>query len=160
MGLPPTEVDDEPDRIFRGWLEQFFPRIGKVLIIEQPLLHKGAFYCGTPDLVAEVDGIMTLVDWKTCQPGKARVRQDWLLQQGAYASAIYSCYGIELHRGMNVMLWDGGLSVQAWNRADLLQGWAKFAGYLMEHHAREAQMGSKVNHAALCAMEPMFTGGH
>jgi len=162
LSAPPRQhlldsFDGEPGRILIGWQEQFLPRIGKVLIIEQPLIHKGAFYCGTPDLLAEVDGVLTLVDWKTCQPNKARVRQEWIWQMGGYASMIKSCYNIDVRHGLNVMLWDGGIQYQAWNHADLLQGWQNFAGFLVEHHARQAYLGNEANLAALTAMQSMFS---
>jgi ATP-dependent exoDNAse (exonuclease V) beta subunit len=151
--------DGEPGRIFAVWLREFLPRVGKVLIIEQPLIHKGAFYAGTPDLLAEIDGRLTLVDWKTCQPDKARVRQEWIWQQGAYCSAIKSCYNLDVLHGLNVMIWDGGIRCQPWNHADLLVGWQNFAGFLVEHHARQAYLGHEANLAALTAMESMFSPG-
>jgi len=49
------------------WLEQVFPRIGKVYVIEEPMIHPGGCYGFTPDLVAEVDGILSLCDWKSNQ---------------------------------------------------------------------------------------------
>lgn len=49
------------------WLEQVLPRIGKVYVIEEPMIHPGGCYGFTPDLVAEVDGILSLCDWKTNQ---------------------------------------------------------------------------------------------
>ena len=146
---------DEPERMFEAWRQDFFPRIGEVRLIEAPLVHRGALYVGTPDLLAEIDGRLTLVDWKTCQSAeKARVRDDWIMQQGAYTSLIKSCYNLDVHHGMNVMVWDGGIRVQPWNAADLRHGWQFFAGYLMEHHARHAEMGSRLHQAALDAMSP------
>ena len=49
------------------WLEHVLPRIGKVYVIEQPMVHPGGCYGFTPDLVAEVDGILSLCDWKSNQ---------------------------------------------------------------------------------------------
>lgn len=57
----------ERDEIFCLWLEKVLPRIGKVYIIEKPMIHPGGCYGFTPDLVAEVDGILSLCDWKTNQ---------------------------------------------------------------------------------------------
>ena len=149
--------DREAYFMFDAWLEKFFPRIGEVLLIEAPLVHRGALYVGTPDLLAEIDGKLTLVDWKTCQSEeKARVRDDWIMQQGAYVSLIKSCYNLDVTHGMNVMVWDGGVRAQPWNAADLRHGWQFFAGYLMEFHAHQAKMGSRLHQAALDAMAPMF----
>lgn len=57
----------EAPAIHRLWLEHVYPRIGKVYVIEQPMIHPGGCYGFTPDLVAEVDGILSLCDWKSNQ---------------------------------------------------------------------------------------------
>ena len=57
----------EAAAIHQLWLEHVLPRIGKVYIIEQPMIHPGGCYGFTPDLVAEVDGILSLCDWKSNQ---------------------------------------------------------------------------------------------
>lgn len=57
----------EAERIFALWLEHVHPRIGKVYVIEQPMIHPGGCYGFTSDLVAEVDGILSLCDWKSNQ---------------------------------------------------------------------------------------------
>jgi hypothetical protein len=53
--------------IHEQWAKHVLPRIGKVYIIEQPMIHPGGCYGFTPDLAAEVDGILTLCDWKSNQ---------------------------------------------------------------------------------------------
>ena len=53
--------------IYKLWLEHVYPRIGKVYVIEQPMIHPGGCYGFTSDLVAEVDGILSLCDWKSNQ---------------------------------------------------------------------------------------------
>lgn len=156
---PDVKIDTvqvESEAMFCAWEKKFLPRIEVVRLVEQPLIHKSCYYVGTPDLLAVIDGKLTLVDWKTCQAGKARVRPEWLLQQAAYAQLIKSCYGIDVHHGMNVVVWAGDLLVQPWNAADLRYGWATFVGYLMEYHSRQASLGDWASHAALTAMEPMF----
>jgi hypothetical protein len=50
------------------WNELVRPRIGKVYVIEEPMIHPGGCYGFTPDLIAEVDGILSVCDWKTNQP--------------------------------------------------------------------------------------------
>lgn len=155
MGTAPPA--NEAGGMFEAWRTKFSQRIGTVRLIEQPLIHRACFYVGTPDLVAEVDGRLTLVDWKTCKPDKARVRPEWLLQQGAYVQLVKSCYNLDVNYGMNVAIWDGGVLVQPWNAADLRHAWLQFAGFLMEYHARQASFGSEIHHAALTAMQPMFS---
>jgi hypothetical protein len=53
--------------IYEQWQNHVLPRIGKVYVIEQPMIHPGGCYGFTPDLVAEVDGILSLCDWKSNQ---------------------------------------------------------------------------------------------
>jgi len=57
----------EATDIWKLWREHVYPRIGKVYVIEQPMIHPGGCYGFTPDLVAEVDGILSLCDWKSNQ---------------------------------------------------------------------------------------------
>lgn len=57
----------EAESIFELWLEHVYPRIGKVYVIEHPMIHPGGCYGFTPDLVAEVDGVLSLCDWKSNQ---------------------------------------------------------------------------------------------
>jgi hypothetical protein len=59
----------EADFIYNEWMGNVLPRIGKVYVIEQPMIHPGGCYGFTPDLIAEVDGILSVCDWKTNQPG-------------------------------------------------------------------------------------------
>jgi hypothetical protein len=70
----------EAAEMHRLWLEKVFPRIGKVYIIEEPMIHPGGCYGFTPDLVAEVDGILSLCDWKTNQAQHFAERYDRLCQ--------------------------------------------------------------------------------
>lgn len=53
---------EEAFAIRKSWLENVLPRIGKVYAIEEPMIHPGGCYGLTPDLVAEVDGILSMCD--------------------------------------------------------------------------------------------------
>jgi hypothetical protein len=154
--------------MYHQWCFEFLPRIGKVLLIEQPMLHRQYMYCGTPDLLAEIgapistyrgepsDCELTLVDWKTQQLGKEKVRTEWLLQIGAYAELIRACYGIELRKAAMVIVTTDSVRVQSYNYADIQQGWRRFAGFLVEYHALQAKLGSLPHHIALTKMEHLF----
>jgi hypothetical protein len=161
-----SNKSEESLRIFTNWSKDLLPRVTEVFLIEQPLLHRSCFFSGTPDLLAIIDGILTLVDWKTQMqkfspagaPLAPKVRPEWQMQQGAYAAMIDSCYGMKVERGLNWIGWAEGSKDHFWNAADLEQGWFKFAGFLMELHAREARMGSIPHSIAMQAMAPMFNG--
>lgn len=71
---PPGEVR----LMHQHWFGKVYPRIGRVYIIEQPMIHPGGCYGFTPDLVAEIDGILTLCDWKSNQAEHFSERYKWL----------------------------------------------------------------------------------
>lgn len=70
----PEEI--EAAAIHGQWMKHVLPRIGKVYAIEQPMIHTGGCYGFTPDLVAEVDGILSLCDWKSNQAENFAERYD------------------------------------------------------------------------------------
>jgi ATP-dependent exoDNAse (exonuclease V) beta subunit len=149
-------VEEESIEMLGRWREQFLPRIGKVLLIEQPMLHRAFMYCGTPDLLAEIDGELTLCDWKSQQAGKEKVRTEWALQIGAYAKLIEHTYGLLLRKAAMVIVTTDGVRIQSYNHADIQQGWQRFAGFLAEYHALQAKLGSLPHQIALTAMEKLF----
>jgi hypothetical protein len=152
----PTTDMSESRAMYQRWAQDFYPRIGKVLLIEQPMLHRQYMYCGTPDLLAEVAGELVLVDWKTQQAGREKVRAEWLLQIGAYARLIGHTYQIELRKASMVIVTTDGIRAQPYNYADIQQGWQRFAGFLVEYHALQAKLGSLPHHIALTKMEHLF----
>jgi ATP-dependent exoDNAse (exonuclease V) beta subunit len=152
----PAEVDPEAELMFEQWLTTFYPRIGSVLISEQPMLHRAYMYCGTPDLVAEIDGEYMVVDWKTQVAGREKVRPEWSQQIGAYAELVHRCHDLTLRKAAMVVVTTNGIKVQPYNYADLKQGLARFFGFLAEHHALQARLGSLPHHIALTAMENLF----
>jgi hypothetical protein len=157
LGTEPERVQDESIDMLYRWQEQFETRIGKVLLIEQPMLHRQYMYCGTPDLLAEIDGELTLCDWKSQQAGKEKVRTEWALQIGGYAKLIEHTYGIELRKAAMVIVTTDGVRIQSYNYADIQQGWQRFAGFLAEYHALQARLGSLPHQIALTAMEKLFS---
>lgn len=156
LGTKCRVVQEESIEMFGQWREQFLSRIGKVLIVEQPMVHRGYMYCGTPDLLAEIDGELTLCDWKTQQAGKEKVRTEWQLQIGAYAKLIEHAYRLTLRKAAMVIVTTAGIRVQSYNYADIQQGAARFFGFLAEYHALQAKLGSLPHHIALTAMENLF----
>jgi hypothetical protein len=156
LGTKCRVVEEESIEMLGAWREEFLPHIGKVLLIEQPMLHRQYMYCGTPDLLAEIDGELMLVDWKTQQAGKEKVRTEWQLQIGAYARLIGHTYQIELRKAAMVIVTTDGVRAQSYNYADIQQGWQRFAGFLAEYHALQAKLGSLPHHIALTKMEHLF----
>jgi hypothetical protein len=166
VAVPDSDaVLPEAEKIHRFWMRDFYPCVQVVRLIELPLIHFAGFYCGTPDLLAQIllpDGtlVWALVDWKTQLPpnGKrsVKVRQEWQLQNGAYYLLLQSCYGIVIDVAINCILWNGGLRLKVWNKADLIEGSNKYLGFLAEYHARQALLGSVPSQIALTALSSLF----
>lgn len=136
----PRAVEEESLAIYESWRRDFLPRIGRVLVIESPMVHRRWFFAGTPDLLAEVDGELMLVDWKTKPSAeKAKSSPEWVYQFAGYRELIRGEHGIDVRKAMNWMLWDGGGRAVPWNAADLEQGWVVFADALRVHHAKKGE---------------------
>jgi hypothetical protein len=156
LGREPMDADPEAEKMFQTWLKDFYPRITTVFVVEEPMLHRAYFYCGTPDLLAEVDGAVTLTDWKSQQQNKEKVRSEWGLQVGAYCELVRACHGITVAKATMAIVTVDNVRLAQYNRADIVQGWSRFAGFLAEHHALQAKLGSLPHHIALTAMESLF----
>jgi hypothetical protein len=143
--------------MFQAWLKDFYPRIGTVFIAEEPMLHRAYFYCGTPDLLAEIDGVVQLCDWKSQQQGKEKVRSEWGLQVGAYCELVRACHDITVAKATMTIVTVDSVRPVPYNAADIQQGWQRYAGFLVEYHALQAKLGSLPHHIALTAMENLFT---
>jgi hypothetical protein len=156
LSREPMDVDPEAEKMFQAWLRDFYPRIGTVFIVEEPMLHRAYFYCGTPDLLAEIDGVVTLIDWKSQQQNKEKVRSEWSLQVGAYCELVRACHDITVAKATMAIVTVDGVRLAQYNRADIVQGWQRYAGFLVELHALQAKLGSTSHHIALTAMEQLF----
>lgn len=60
--------------------EKFFPKIGNVLWLEERFFCDKLLLTGQCDLIAEYDGEVTLIDWKT----SSKVNPTWSAQAGGY----------------------------------------------------------------------------
>jgi hypothetical protein len=140
LGTPvPRAVLDEAIAIFESWEHQFLPRIGRVLVIEAPMVHRRWFYAGTPDLVAQVDDAWHICDWKSKQSAeKARPSAEWVYQLSAYRELVRNQHGLDVRRALNWMCWDGGGKGALWNAADLDHAWTAFEGAIRTHHQQRA----------------------
>lgn len=146
---PPRAVDAEAMAILQTWRLQFLIWLGEVLIIESPMVHPFWFYAGTPDLLCRYKGELWIVDWKTKavnnwndEPNKNKEKrsEEWVMQAAAYRELIRSVYGLEVDRAMNCAIWDGGMKLHEYNRADLDQAWAEFQeGVVVNYQVRAAE---------------------
>ena len=92
----PTHTDHFPS------LKPFLERIDDVWLVEGHLWH-GDGFAGTVDCIAEVDGELSVIDWKSGDESKLRPSDDYHLQVAAYRAAAQSLYGITIKRGFVVV---------------------------------------------------------
>lgn len=79
----------EPPRYIES-VEHILRDIGKVVAMETPVAHFGLGYMGTFDCLAEYQGQLCLIDWKTARRLKPTLADcyDYPLQAVAYAGAV------------------------------------------------------------------------
>ena len=111
----PIEIDSD---IWADWwysLEQFLVTVQKFILTESVVWFPGC-YAGRMDSVGVVDGVVSLLDWKTSKPGKRKgfegkpKKEEWiegyLMQAGAYTTAfnhVYKDTGIQIEQAKIVI---------------------------------------------------------
>lgn len=110
----PIEIDSD---IWADWwysLEQFLVTVEQFILTESVVWFPGC-YAGRMDSVGIVDGIVTLLDWKTSKPGKGNnkgkpKKREWiegyLMQAGAYTTAfnhVYKDTGVQIEQAKIVI---------------------------------------------------------
>lgn len=75
----------------------------ELIASERRVVSKTHHYAGTLDVLCRIDGVPTVVDWKTGDPG-------WQaeLQLAAYANALHELYGFVVARRIAVWLREDG----------------------------------------------------
>jgi hypothetical protein len=81
---PSPEIGPQAQLAYAGWQRWRQTVKLKPIWIERPVHSKTYGYAGTADLLAEVDGVETLLDWKS---GKAIYAEAWL-QNAAYRQCV------------------------------------------------------------------------
>ncbi len=95
-------MDCPPDLqgYFDGFLDWYRTADPKVAGTEVQLYHPLMLYAGTADLIAEIDGQLSLVDYKTTQTISDMLCR---VQLEAYSQALL-CFGVKVERKMIVQL--------------------------------------------------------
>jgi hypothetical protein len=92
--------------------EVFFPRLGRVIHHEERFFNHDLELTGQCDMIAEVDGIITLIDWKT----SSKPNPTWEAQAGGYVTVAPK--GI-FKRAMFVKLSKDGKDAEIFEYKDL-----------------------------------------
>jgi len=100
--------------------------VGDVKLVEGQLWSHDLEVAGTVDLVAEWDGKMAVIDWKTSRWSKKREHiNSYFMQEAAYAVMFEERTGIPVERLVTAIAYDqpnGGCQVFVENRDDWIDG--------------------------------------
>ena len=100
--------------------------VGDVKLVEGQLFSHHLRTAGTVDLVAEWDGKMAIIDWKTSKWAKKRVHiNNYFMQEAAYAVMFEERTGIPVERLVTAVAYDqpnGGCQLFIENRDDWIDG--------------------------------------
>lgn len=103
----------------------FLKRVGDVALVEGAVWHPSGF-AGCVDCVAWVDGVPSIIDWKTTSTPK---RDQWVteqhLQVAAYRAAVEARYEVEIQRSFVVFALDEA-DAQVFETIDPDEEWAEF----------------------------------
>ncbi|MGL5922167.1 PD-(D/E)XK nuclease family protein [Chroococcidiopsis sp.] len=81
-------------------VESVLPKITNPQLVESAIWHDVGCYAGTVDLVAEYEGELSIIDWKTSERPKDGVGDRYPLQLAAYCGAINRMYGTKIKQGV------------------------------------------------------------
>jgi hypothetical protein len=100
--------------------------VGDVKLVEGQLFSHHLRTAGTVDLVAEWDGKMAIIDWKTSKWAKKRhYINNYFMQEAAYAVMFEERTGIPVERLVTAVTYDepnGGCQLFIENRDDWIDG--------------------------------------
>ena len=115
----PMPVHMETARDLKKWVDIY---VGDVKMVEGQLFSHHLRTAGTVDLVAEWDGKMAIIDWKTSRyPKKRDYINNYFMQEAAYAVMFEERTGIPVERLVTAVAYDepnGGCQLFIENRDD------------------------------------------
>lgn len=89
-------------------LKKVLTKVDNVYAIEKMIYSNKLKTAGTVDCIAEYDGVLSIIDWKTS--GHIKYRDEihsYFMQCSFYAVAMYELFGIKIHNIVIAMAVDG-----------------------------------------------------
>lgn len=100
----PMPVHVETARSLKKWVDIY---VGDIKLVEGQLFSHHLKTAGTVDLVAEWDGQMAIIDWKTSKYAKKREYvESYFMQEAAYAVMFEERTGIPVKRLVTAIAYD------------------------------------------------------
>ena len=95
-GVQKLHYTHEFGSVYRKWVNQICPKISNVIAVEHRMYSDELEVAGTADLIADYDGVCSIIDWKTTSHFKTAndVTSYWC-QMASYAVMAKERLGIE-----------------------------------------------------------------
>jgi len=105
------DFEKDPNELFiplKKWLDE---HVDNIYATESKIFNKKLQLAGTVDWVAELDGVLTIGDYKNSRKPKLPneiIRSKHYEQICSYGQMFHECYGIKVEQGVIVVVsWDG-----------------------------------------------------
>lgn len=114
----PTEGHDRANiGLFNQIRMQLSRRVGEIRAQEIPLFSHSLKVAGRVDCVAEYDGVLSIIDFKTSNNNKTEdMIEDYFLQCTAYAIMYYEMYGVPIDQIVVVIAVEKGMMPMVYKR--------------------------------------------
>lgn len=114
---PTAGYDRSVSGLFNQIRMQLGRRIGEIRALEIPLFSDSLRVAGRVDCVAEYDGVLSIIDFKTSNNNKTEdMIEDYFLQCTAYAVMYYEMYGVPIDQIVVVIAVEKGMMPMVYKR--------------------------------------------
>ncbi len=107
-GLPKDETHPLASYLFRSAIETL-DRINNIHLLEAPLFSDHLRIAGRVDCIAEFDGELAVIDFKTStKPKQESWIENYFVQEAAYAAMYYERCGVEVQKVVTIIAVEDG----------------------------------------------------
>jgi hypothetical protein len=120
-----TPICSEQHLSFWESIRPVLKNVSNIQLIEGALWHPEGF-AGSVDCVADWNGQLSVIDWKTStKPKKEQWILDYKLQTAAYCAAVNRLYNLKINRGV-IVIANGNKPADVFEIDDLFGYWQQF----------------------------------
>ena len=128
--------NESVDGFWQSMKNDVIPRVSNPQLIEGCVWHPFGF-AGTVDCVADFDGELAIIDWKTSgKPKKEEWITDYKLQVSAYCAAVNRLYGLQIKKGVVAIALDNQpAQVFVIESEEMLTNWYAFKQRIKQYYS-------------------------
>lgn len=131
---PPPPINQKAHSAVMAFVDWWVAHKIKVVAVEKILYSREHGFCGTADLIAEVDGELSIVDYKT---SKAIYQEYYYQVGGAYRVAFEEEIGLKVKRGIVARFDKENGGFEAKDCEDMEADWECFKSALTLYNRKE-----------------------